>query len=122
MLRLNVFRAIGAALAVLLAVASPVSAQQSVDLGSVSGRVIDPSGGVVVDAHVTARHLETNVTDTTRTDAVGRFRFPRLRVGSYEVTVQHEGFATLSQRLAVSAVYRLRAATDALDRQHRGGR
>ena len=74
------------------------SAQQSVDYASVSGRVVDPSAGVVPGAQVTARHTQTNVTASTVTDADGRFRFPYLRIGPYEIAVRLDGFqdATVS--------------------------
>ena len=75
----------------VLAGAHPVSAQQSIDYASVSGRVIDPSGAVIPGAQVTARHTQTNVTGATVTDQDGRFRFPYLRVGPYEITVQPAG-------------------------------
>ena len=75
----------------LVAWAHPVVAQQSVDYASVSGRVTDPSGAVVPGAQVTARHTETNVTGATATDQEGRFRFPYLRVGPYEITVAPAG-------------------------------
>ena len=64
------------ALAACLAIgAAPAAAQQSVDYASVSGRVIDPSGAVVRDAQVTARHTDTNVAGHAATDEEGRFRF-----------------------------------------------
>jgi hypothetical protein len=40
--------------------AGPARGQQSVDVASVGGRVVDPTGAVVPGAQVTARHLETN--------------------------------------------------------------
>ncbi len=64
-----------------------VHAQQSVDYASVSGRVTDSSGATISGAQVTARHTQTNLTATTVTDQAGRFRFPYLRVGPYEITV-----------------------------------
>ena len=99
---MNVSRAITFILAAL--VSAPYAAgQQSIDLGSISGRVTDPSGGVVANAHVIVRQLETNVTSTAMTDGEGRFRLTNLRVGPYEITVKSEGFADLSQRISVSA-------------------
>ena len=47
-----------------------------IDLASIGGRVVDPSGAVVRGAEVTARHVDTNVTAKAATDAEGRFRFP----------------------------------------------
>ena len=53
----------------------------------------DPSGSVIAGAHVSARRTETNRTAATLTDREGRFRLPYLKVGAYEVTVSHPGFA-----------------------------
>ena len=44
------------ALACMLAVCSPVVAQQTVDVASISGRVIDASGATVPGAPVSAVH------------------------------------------------------------------
>jgi hypothetical protein len=68
-------------------------AQDTITLASVGGRVTDPSGSVVPGAHVSARRTETNRTSATLTDHEGRFRLPYLKVGAYEVTVSHPGFA-----------------------------
>ncbi len=87
----------------LLACARPSPAQQSVDLASIGGRVVDPSGAVVRGAEVTARHVDTNVTARTATDAEGRFRFPYLRIGPYIVTVRQPGFRDAAQSLTLSA-------------------
>lgn len=89
--------------------AHAVFAQQSVDYASVSGRLTDPSGAVVTGAQVTARHTQTNVTGTTATDQEGRFRFPYLRVGPYEITVSQQGFrdATKLLTLTVGAAFEL---------------
>src|SRR5436190_23993202 len=75
-----------------LAVVS-VSAQETMTSASVSGRVTDSSGAVVEGAQVQARHIETNQTSTARTDSEGRFRFPYLKIGHYEIKVQQPGFA-----------------------------
>ena len=77
-------------------------AQETVNLASVSGRVLDPQAAVVSGAVVSARHTETNVTAETVTDADGRFRFPYLRVGPYEVRVHAPGFADSSRTLVLT--------------------
>ena len=87
----------------LLACARSSPAQQSVDLASIGGRVVDPSGAVVRGAEVTARHVDTNVTAKTATDAEGRFRFPYLKIGPYIVTVRQPGFRDAAQSLTLSA-------------------
>ncbi len=83
--------------------ATGVAAQQSIDTGSVSGRVVDTSGGVVPGATVTARHTATNVADVATSGVDGRFRFPSLRIGAYDVLVSLQGFQTVSQRLTLTA-------------------
>ena len=79
--------------------AIPASAQETVNYASVSGRVTDPQGAAVAGAHVTARQTEINIARETVTDAEGRFRFPYLRLGPYEIAVRHAGFADLTRRL-----------------------
>src|SRR6266404_1154196 len=74
-------------------------AQESVNQASVSGRVTDPQGGVVPGATVIARQTDTNLTAETTTDQAGRFRFPYLRVGPYEVKVHLDGFAEATRSL-----------------------
>ena len=82
------------------AFAAPVvCAQETVNYASVSGRVTDPQGAVVPGAAVTARQVETNIARDTVTDAEGRFRFPYLRLGPYEIVVRLQGFADATRRL-----------------------
>jgi outer membrane receptor protein involved in Fe transport len=91
------------ALALALTLARPVAAQQTVDVGSISGRVVDQSGSALPGAMVQARHTATNIVAAAPTDLQGRFRFPYLKVGAYEVTVSLAGFATVNRSLTVSA-------------------
>jgi hypothetical protein len=71
---------------------------------------MDQSGAVVPDARVTVRHTQTNVTGTSVTDEEGRFRFPYLRIGTYEITVRQQGFqdATRLLTLTVGSAFELR--------------
>ena len=96
-------------LTALAAVAATAAAQETVNFASVSGRVTDPQGGVIQGATVTARHTETNVTATTTTDSEGRFRFPYLRVGRYDIAAKQPGFAdaTRTLTLGLGAAYEL---------------
>jgi hypothetical protein len=80
--------------AVLISLAVALAfGQETINYASVSGRVTDASGAVVEGATVTARQVETNLASVTTTDHEGRFRFPYLKLGPYEVTVRHQGFA-----------------------------
>ena len=82
--------------------ASAASAQETVNYASVSGRITDPQGAVVAGAHVTARQTETNIAREAMTDAEGRFRFPYLRLGPYEIAVRRAGFADTTRRLTLT--------------------
>lgn len=80
-----------------------LSAQETINYASVSGRVTDPQGAVVPGATVTARQADTGVTATDTTDGSGRFRFPYLRVGPYELSVASAGFEPVTRVLTLNA-------------------
>jgi hypothetical protein len=76
--------------------------QQTVTSATVSGRVADPSGASVSGASLTAVNIETNLKQTSTTDYDGRYRFPYLQVGSYKLTIEAQGFSTLTRDLTVT--------------------
>jgi hypothetical protein len=86
--------------------------QETINNASVSGRVTDPSGAVVEGARVTVRQTDTNLTHSVKTDKEGRFRFPYLRVGRYEISVHQGGFADAlrSVNLSVGAAFEVPVA------------
>jgi hypothetical protein len=65
--------------------------------GSISGVVIDPNGGVVVGAKVTAIETQTGVRTEITTDSQGFYNFSTLPVGKYDVEVQSSGFKLYRQ-------------------------
>ncbi len=69
------------------------SARSQSTSASISGNVTDESQAVIPNATITVRNVETNVARTAQTDSEGRYRFPNLPVGQYEVTVQSSSFA-----------------------------
>ena len=77
-------------------------AQDSVYLGNISGRVTDRTGAVIQDAQVTVRQTDTNSSTSGTTDQEGRFRFPYLRLGVYQIRVTHPGFATGERQLTLT--------------------
>jgi protocatechuate 3,4-dioxygenase beta subunit len=87
----SVFWIVLAVFGLLLGSTKALSAQETVNNASVSGRVTDPSGAVVAGAEVVARQIETNLTNTASTDSEGRFRFPYLQVGTYEIKIRRPG-------------------------------
>jgi hypothetical protein len=65
--------------------------------GAIIGSVQDPAIAMVANAKVTLRNLETNATRTVNTGSDGRFRFPQLPVGSYQISAEAPGFAKYEQ-------------------------
>lgn len=65
-------------------------AQQATAL--LTGTVRDASGAVVPGAKVTLRNAQTNVSRTLTTDKDGNYLFPLIPIGTYEVTVEQQGF------------------------------
>jgi hypothetical protein len=99
--------AVACVCALLLSVSA--RAQETINSASVGGRVTDPQNAVVPGALIIAKHTETNVQTETVTDREGRFRFPYLRVGTYEITAHLQGFATATRvlTLTVGAAFEL---------------
>ena len=102
---MGIWRSIRAAAGVAVCaalLAGPAAAQETVNFGSISGRVADEQGAVVPGARVTARQVDTNHSIALQADASGRFRFPYLRVGRYEIVVSRDGFADDTRPVTVT--------------------
>ncbi|MEZ5394485.1 MAG: carboxypeptidase regulatory-like domain-containing protein [Bryobacterales bacterium] len=56
------------------------------------GTVQDPSGAVIPGVSVLTKNTRTGLEWDTSTDEAGRFSFPRLPVGEYQVQVTADGF------------------------------
>ena len=70
--------------------------------GSITGRVIDPSGAVVPGAVVVVRAASGDVASTT-TDATGRFTLPAVAAGRIEITADGSGFSPAVLNTAITA-------------------
>lgn len=75
------------------AVMVPVAAVAQFENGSIVGTVHDSTGAAVPGATVTATNAATGVVTTRATADSGAYEVPNLRVGQYNVTVSHAGFA-----------------------------
>ena len=95
-------RVITICICLLVLISAAVRAQQNVTSGTLSGRIEDARGAVVSGANVTATNLETNQRFTTTTDFEGRYRFPYLRTGDYDLTIDAAGFSAVTRQLTVS--------------------
>jgi Carboxypeptidase regulatory-like domain/TonB dependent receptor len=76
-------------------------AQQSVTSATLSGRIEDKDGAVILGATITATHLDRNQSWTATSDEQGRFRFAYLPVGKYHIKVEREGFAPSEQEITL---------------------
>ena len=65
---------------------------------AISGTVTDSSGAAIADAAVQVKNSGTGITQTTTSDAQGRFRMPELIIGAYEVQASKTGFSTVVHR------------------------
>lgn len=88
----------------LSAVASPQSFT-----GIVSGRVLDEKGGVIVQATLTLRNIETGLERPATADSAGEFRFISIPPGRYLLTAQAQNFAVAKLRIDVSVAGEARA-------------
>ena len=70
-----------------------VSGYAQYDNGSVVGTIQDATGAALPDATVTILNLDTGLTQTTRTDKVGHYEAPSLRVGRYSFEATAPGFS-----------------------------
>ena len=91
----------GLTLTICLAMALPAQAQ--IFTGSISGYVVDPSGGLVSEAAVTLVHTATGMTRKSVADAAGNFIFPGLEGGEYELRITKAGFKTAERKGIVLA-------------------
>ncbi|MBL0160098.1 MAG: carboxypeptidase regulatory-like domain-containing protein [Bryobacterales bacterium] len=84
-----------AALAFLGAFASSLPAQSI--YSTLTGVVSDPSEGLVVQATVKLRDVQSNSLRETVTNSQGYYTFASVAVGTYELTVELSGFATYQE-------------------------
>lgn len=61
-------------------------------VASLTGRITDPSGAVIVGAQVMETNLDTQISRSTVTDHSGYYTFVGLPVGHYRVTASQSGF------------------------------
>lgn len=96
-------------LALLLAVAA--YAQTNATDATLDGYVRDDSGAIIQGAAVSVRNLGTNQVSETTAAEDGYFRFPLLKIGTYELTAKHPGFAEYRQTgISLSVGQRARIA------------
>ena len=71
---------------------------------AILGKVTDSSNAVIAGATVTVSNRETGLKRSARTDDAGRFNFPQLKPGTYEVRVEAQGFEPRQNENVVSGL------------------
>lgn len=79
-------------LAVLVFLISAGRVQGQTETATISGTATDPSGGALAGAHIQVINAGTNITQSTTTDAQGRYSVAQLPVGTYRVEASLSGF------------------------------
>jgi hypothetical protein len=62
---------------------------------TVTGRVTDPSKGIIADANVILTNQSTNIRYTSMTNQTGSYNVPELPPGTYNIEVEAVGFKSL---------------------------
>jgi hypothetical protein len=84
--------------AVMLGLVLAASAWAQSQNARLDGQVTDKSGAIVPQATVTVSAAERQLSSTVQTDNEGRFAFPNLEPGMYDLSVSANGFRTFVQR------------------------
>lgn len=109
---------------VVLAFAAMPLWGQAMISGSIAGQVSDPSGAVIVGATVTLTDVATKSSTTTASNGSGRFVFPSLKPGTYDVSITKSGFqkllvpgvtVTLSQVTTLNETLKVGAASQTVE-------
>ena len=77
---------------VLLLAASTVSLLAQTATGTISGRVTDSGGAIIVGATVDLTSIERGTVATLPTNDAGIFNFPSVQPGRYRMVVRSQGF------------------------------
>ena len=81
----------------ILSIAQGAHAQSA----SISGTVVDPSGGVVVNATVTIHNPVSGLERSATTDISGNFTFPNVPFNPYHLSVTAQGFESYAQDVEI---------------------
>jgi len=81
-------------LATIILLSAPLIFAQTGEVGTFVGTVSDTEGISLPGVEVTARNIQTGLTQSTVTNESGRYRIERLPRGFYELTAKLQGFKT----------------------------
>ena len=86
---------------VLVVILASTPALAQFNTGEIRGIVRDNSGGVLPGATVSVRHPASGLLVERITDSEGRFFFPALQIGEWEITAVLPGFALQTRKIVL---------------------
>src|SRR6202171_3337179 len=92
MKRVSFFLGLAVGIGVLLTLGAMSAQAQTASSGSVTGQVADPQGASVPGADVTLTGTATSSKQTATTNDSGRYNFPVVNSGLYDITISKSGF------------------------------
>jgi hypothetical protein len=69
--------------------------------GDIQGTVLDQSGAGVANAKITIKNLSTGQTRVVTASPSGEYSAPQMEIGSYQISVEKDGFKTYTQTVVV---------------------
>jgi hypothetical protein len=100
---------VGALAFALACLCGPRIASAQFDAATVLGAVIDATGARVPGATVTLKNADTGIVSTAITDSEGNYQFLNVRIGTYSVRAELQGFsAAIAENVAVTVNARQR--------------
>ena len=92
MKRVSSFLGLAIGIGVLLSLSALPAQAQTASSGSITGQVSDPQGASVPGADVTLTDTGTNTKQSATTNDSGRYNFPVIHPGVYDILVSKSGF------------------------------
>lgn len=107
MKRLSIFLGLVVCVGVLCTLGASSAHAQTASAGSITGLVADPQGASVPGADVVLTDMATNGKQTTSTNDSGRYTFPVVNPGLYDIIVSKTGFKVAKmaqQKISIGVV------------------
>ena len=115
MKRVSLFFGLFVCLGIMLSLGATSARAQTASSGSVTGVVSDPQGASVPGADVTLTDVTTSSKQTTTSNDSGRYNFPVVHPGLYDITVSKSGFKVAKmaqQKVSIGLVLTVNVAME----------
>src|SRR5215472_11009567 len=93
----------------LLFISAANTALAQFDSATVLGTIRDSNGAALTGATITLKNIATGISVMTQSDSNGDYQFPNVRIGTYQVSAELQGFSTaLAENVVVTVNARQR--------------